>query len=247
MNATGFRRRDGSRPFVIGHRGVRGAAPENTMAAFALAANQGAEGVELDVRVCRSGEVVVCHDPALARATGGRDERAVAELDASELAKVDIGNGESVPLLGAVLAWAAGAGRSINVEMKRDVPNRTRLVVETVRLLRDWQHARVIVSSFDPWMLAHFGWLLPGVPRGYLFEPERAYLRTGWPATLLGAAAVHPERSLCRPEQVAKWRARGKLVNVWTVNDPNEARALSDLGVDALITDKPDVILGALS
>ena len=63
MVAASLRRRDGDPPFILGHRGVRGEAPENTMAAFALAAQSGANGVELDVRLCRSGEVVVCHDP----------------------------------------------------------------------------------------------------------------------------------------------------------------------------------------
>ncbi|HEY3592692.1 MAG TPA: glycerophosphodiester phosphodiesterase [Polyangiaceae bacterium] len=248
MNATGFRRPAGARPFVLGHRGVRGTAPENTMAAFELAARSGADGVELDVRLCRSGELAVCHDPTLTRATSQRDTRRVADLDAAELAKVDVGGGQGVPLLRDVLAWADGARRTVNVEMKRDVPGRRALVAATAQLLRERTgNSPVIVSSFDPWMLGYLGWLLPGVPRGFLFEPKRTYLRNGWPATLLGAAAVHPERTLCRPEQVAKWRARGKVINVWTVNDPSEARTLADLGVDAIITDKPDLILAAIS
>ena len=61
----------------MGHRGVRGAAPENTMAAFEEASRQGADAIELDVLVCRSGEAVVIHDPTLTRLTGGADTRAV--------------------------------------------------------------------------------------------------------------------------------------------------------------------------
>src|SRR5437899_2504336 len=99
MDAASFRRRDGAPPLIFGHRGVRGEAPENTMAAFELAAASGADGVELDVRLCRSGEVVVCHDPTLARATGGKDERAVADLDLAELRRADVGAGQGVPLL----------------------------------------------------------------------------------------------------------------------------------------------------
>lgn len=247
MNATGFRRRAGSPPWVVGHRGVRGAAPENTMAAFELAARAGADGVELDVRLSRSGELVVCHDPTLERATRGRDVRAVADVDSAELATIDVGDGQGVPRLRDVLDWAEGHGRTVNVEMKRDVPSRRQVVDATARLLGERAgRPAVIVSSFDPWMLGYLAFVLPAVPRGFLFEPGRAYLRSGWPATLLRAAAVHPERTLCSPERVAKWRARGMLVNVWTVNDPSEARALSALGVDAIITDRPDVILSAV-
>src|SRR3954470_13188087 len=88
-----FRRREGAPPFVYGHRGVRGEAPENTMAAFEIAANAGAAGFELDVRVCGSGELVVCHDPTLERFTQGRDRRKVAELGWPDLGKVDVGSG----------------------------------------------------------------------------------------------------------------------------------------------------------
>src|SRR6476646_7269082 len=131
MNATSFRRLSGAPPYVFGHRGVRGAAPENTMAAFELAAASGADGVELDVRLCRTGELVVCHDPTLARFTGGRDERKVADLDLGELARADVGSGQGVPPLAEVLRLARDRKLRVNVEMKRDVPNRRLVVRET--------------------------------------------------------------------------------------------------------------------
>src|SRR2546423_4915557 len=130
-----FRRPKGAPPLVFGHRGVRGEAPENTMTAFELAASGGAAGVELDVRLCRSGEVVVCHDPSLERMTGGRDSRNVADLTLAELQRIDVGNGERVPPLEQVLGWARARPILVNVELKRDVPNRVRLVRETARLL----------------------------------------------------------------------------------------------------------------
>src|SRR5689334_23918619 len=122
MDVTRFRRQDGAPPFVYGHRGVRGEAPENTMAAFELARKYGVQGVELDVRPCRSGEVVVIHDPTLVRSTGGRDSRAVADLDLRELREADVGAGERVPLLTEVLDWARASKLCVNVEIKRDVP-----------------------------------------------------------------------------------------------------------------------------
>jgi glycerophosphoryl diester phosphodiesterase len=216
------------------------------MEAFELAGRAGADGIELDVRLAGSGAVVVCHDPTLERLTGGRDARAIAALHHGELAKIDLGHGQGVPLLTEVLALADRHRLRVNVEMKRDVPSRRRLVAQTVRVLRDRASPAVLVSSFDPWMLAYFGWLLPAVPCGYLFAPDQKYQRSGWPATLLRAAAMHPERSLCRAERIRLWRARGRLVNVWTVNDVGEARALSELGVDAVITDDPASLVGAL-
>jgi glycerophosphoryl diester phosphodiesterase len=91
-----FRRAPGAPPLVYGHRGVRGDAPENTMAAFSMAADAGAVGVELDVRSCQSGELVVCHDPTLERVSQGHDVRNVADLHYAELRQVSLGCG-SVP------------------------------------------------------------------------------------------------------------------------------------------------------
>jgi glycerophosphoryl diester phosphodiesterase len=248
---TVFRRRDGGPPLIFGHRGVRGAAPENTMAAFELAAASGADGIELDVRLCRSGEVVVVHDPTLARYTGGKEPRAVADLDLAELSRVDVGGGQTVPLLGDVLAWAAGKRLAVNVEIKRDVPDRRRLVRETARAMRPFASTTpgVMASSFDPWMLAHFGWLLPDVLRGSLFSSDsqlERLQRSGWVARAIGARAVHPERTLVVPERCRRWKKHGSLINVWTVNDVAEAESLSAMGVDAIISDVPAEMVRAL-
>jgi glycerophosphoryl diester phosphodiesterase len=249
MVAASLRRRDGDPPFILGHRGVRGEAPENTMAAFELAAQSGANGVELDVRLCRSGEVVVCHDPALTRATEGRDTRLVADVALRELLEVDVGGGERVPVLEEVLAWARGQNMCVNVEIKRDVPERLKTVRETARVLRRAEGSVVIVSSFDPGMLAYFGWLLPAVPRGSLFGSDQRLLKlhtSGWVAALVRAVAVHPEKNLVSRDRCRTWKKHGKLVNVWTVNDPTEARSLADMGVDAIVTDVPRVLVHAL-
>lgn len=251
MDAATLRRRDGAPPFIFGHRGVRGEAPENTMAAFELAADVGANGVELDVRLCRSGEVVVCHDPTLARSTGGKDTRAVADLDLRELRGADLGGGQRVPLLEEVLAWARGHNLLVNVEIKRDVPDRRKTVQETASVLRNAKSTRsnVIVSSFDPWMLAHFAWLLPAVPRGTLFASDQRLLwlhTSGSIAALVRAEALHPDKALVSRDRCRTWKKHGKIVNVWTVNDPAEARSLADMGVDAIVTDVPRLLLNAL-
>jgi glycerophosphoryl diester phosphodiesterase len=236
---TAFRRRSGAPPFIFGHRGVRGDAPENTMAAFDLARASGADGVELDVRVCRSGELVVCHDADLTRATRGKDTRCVADLDRSELARVDVGGGEPVPSLNEVLAWARACDLRVNVEMKRDVPDRDVVVRATAEILAAGALPPIIVSSFDPWMLASLRRQRRSVLLGYLFASDQRWTRSGWLTGVLRAGAVHPERTEIDAKRCRAWKESGRIVNVWTVNDVNEGRALAALGVDAIITDVP--------
>jgi glycerophosphoryl diester phosphodiesterase len=162
-----------------------------------------------------------------------------------------VGGGEAVPLLADVLGWAAGKRLAVNVEIKRDVPDRKRLVRETARVMRPFASAApgVMASSFDPWMLAQFGWHLSSVLRGSLFSSDsrlERLQRSGWVARAIGARAVHPHRTLVVPERCRRWKKHGSLINVWTVNDVAEARQLSAMGVDAIISDVPSDMVRAL-
>src|SRR4051812_41502440 len=87
-------RKPGALPLVLGHRGARHAAPENTHAAFELARREGAAGVELDVRLVKTGQIVVLHDPTLGRVTGNTDRRAAEQLTWAEAQRADVGKGE---------------------------------------------------------------------------------------------------------------------------------------------------------
>ena len=107
---------------MYGHRGTRRGAPENTLARDAAArSTQGADGIELDVRLCGSGEVVVMHDPDL-HARGGRAAVAAQTRRCRSCARHDLGGGERVPTLDAAMDLVLGAGRLLNVELKPDVP-----------------------------------------------------------------------------------------------------------------------------
>jgi len=88
-----WQRPEGARPFVLGHRGARHAAPENTLAAFELARTEGADGIELDVRLDGSGRVIVLHDPTLVRVTRGADTRHAEDIPSRELSRLDVGKG----------------------------------------------------------------------------------------------------------------------------------------------------------
>jgi glycerophosphoryl diester phosphodiesterase len=244
----GFFDRRAGRPLVIGHRGVRRAGVvENTLDAFEAAIRDGAEAVELDARVCASGELVVLHDPTLARVTGGADDRAAADLPLIEISRVDLPGGARVPSLAEVLAFARGRGLPVNVELKHDVPSRAASIRAAARLLGGWDRAHgILVSSFDPAILAGLRLLAPRLPRALLVHRSR------WEDVAAAAArtalfdAVHVERVLTRPDLVRALLARGLVVNVWTVNDPAEARDLAALGVHGLITDDPAEVRAAL-
>jgi glycerophosphoryl diester phosphodiesterase len=234
---------------VVGHRGGRGAGwpPENTLAAFEKARSQGAHAVELDVRLCRSGEVVVVHDRSLARVTGNRETRDVADLSFRVLASVELGEGQTVPRLDDVLAWSKASGCALNVELKHDVPDRVALVRAVARSLRG-SGERPLVSSFDPLILVLLRAFAPEVPRALLTDPSQHSARALHAlARPLFIAALHVERRQASWAGVARWKRRGLTVGVWTVNDPSEARQLRDAGVDLLISDEPGRVLDAIA
>lgn len=245
----GWRRRPGAPPLVFGHRGVRGPLPENTLAAFARARDEGADAIELDVRLARDGVIVVAHDPDLARVTRGRDRRAIAEMSSGELSRVDVGDGQGVPTLAETLALAAARGLRVNVELKRDVPSRralVRAVVDLVRDVRDGERS-VMLSTFDPAMMLELRARARGLLVALIVHAGQRRYRPFLVARALGVGALHPERLLVASgETLARARARGLVVNVWTVNDEREASDLAALGVDGLITDRPALVGAAV-
>jgi glycerophosphoryl diester phosphodiesterase len=218
------------------------------MAAFELAAQQGADAIELDVLVCRSGEAIVIHDPTLERVTGGEDTRAVADLTYGELRRVDVGGGERAPLLAEVLSFVRERRLGVNIEMKRETPNRLGVVRATARLIRSFDPGCPrIVSSFDPLMLAAFATMAPRVPRALVVH--RSWYRhyaLALPLPL-GLTAVHVERTIASPELLRRLKALGLAVSVWTVNTPSEALDLAMIGADGIITDAPGEILEAFA
>lgn len=241
-------KRTPARPFVLGHRGARRRAPENTLSAFELAMEEGADGVELDVRLSGDGDVIVLHDSDLSRVTSGRDGRKAEDLKHSDLPRTDLGGGEPVPLLADVLRWAEARGAKVNVELKSDVTHRIRFVLSVARLVASHRHAAewILFSSFDPRLVVALSYLLPWVPTGWLFEKSDYVPRGTGLERLARAAAVHPRHPLVTDETARAWKHAGFALNVWTVNDEAEARRLDKIGVDAIITDEPGKILRAL-
>ena len=152
-------RKGGARPLVLGHRGARHAAPENSMKAFELALAEGADGVELDVRLDGDGRVIVLHDRTLERVSKGAETRDVEALGAAELARVDIGDGERAPLLADVLAWSRERRARVNVELKKDVGRPFTLIDGVARAVRNGGRAEelLVFSSFHPGFVSALG------------------------------------------------------------------------------------------
>jgi glycerophosphoryl diester phosphodiesterase len=232
------------RPLVLGHRGASRDAPENTIAAFRLAVEQGADGVELDAWRCATGEVVVAHDEDLSRVAGA--PLRIPDAPLAALRAVDVGarggggfRGERIPLLEEALESVPGA--IVNVELKSRGGRDLRLADAVARVLARARAAdRVLVSSFDWRLVAAFRVAAPGVPTGLLFDGERAWRARTWLATrLFRPAAVHPERPLATDARVRAWARRGLAVYVWTVDDPAEAARLAAAGAAAVITNVP--------
>lgn len=238
-----------SAPLVIAHRGSAAHAPENTLAAFVLAADQNADAIELDAKVTRDGHVVVMHDPTVDRTTDGHGR--VSDLTWAEIRQLDAGSnfdprfkGERVPLLEEVFE-AVGRRVLINVELTNYTSRGDGLELKAIDLIMRHQlEERVILSSFNPLGLRKVKFNRPGMACGLLYSADQSfYLRYGWPAFLIPRLeAHHPHYTQVTAAFVGRRHARGQKVNTWTVNDAAAIRAAVVAGVDGLIGDDPILI-----
>jgi glycerophosphoryl diester phosphodiesterase len=232
---------------IAAHRGSSGSAPENTLAAFRRAAEDGADMIELDVRFSRDMCPVVIHDRTLRRTTNGRGRVHTAPWE--YLRTLDAGGwfasrfaGEPIPLLSDVFDILPPE-MPINVEVKTDGDRRPlRLLVDRLaELLRQCTRTRpVIVSSFDHRFLMQFGPLAGPVELGALLLPVRhAAQRPSTIARRLGATTVIYSRAQLRRRHVDDAHAHGIHVGVYTVNTPVQLRRVERYGVDLVFTNFP--------
>jgi len=216
--------------FVYGHRGASHDHPENTIEAFRAAADQGADGVELDVRRTLDGQLVVHHDPDLP------DGRRISHLAASELP-------DPVPTLRAALE--ACIGMTVNVEIKHgddpDAFDEDRRVAD--QTLECWSSMPVrppiLVSSFDLEVIERVKAVDASVPTGYLVlgvdEPLDAIAR----CRDGGHQAVHPWDPMVDPGIVERALRAGIEINVWTVDDEERITTLAAWGTSGVVTNRP--------
>jgi glycerophosphoryl diester phosphodiesterase len=239
-------------PAIIAHRGSSAYAPENTLAAFKLALQQGADGIELDAKLSADGHVVVIHDPAVDRTTPFHGK--VADLRLAELRKMDAGShfdiafkGESIPTLEEVFK-AVGQLTYINVELTNYASPSDTLPEKVADLVRQYKLAqRVIFSSFNPIALVRIRRLVPEAPIGLLaFPGARGWLARSHLGRLVKYQSLHPELSDATAALINRVHKHSGRVFVYTVNRQEDMQRLFALGVDGIFTDDPLLAQNAL-
>lgn len=236
------------------HRGGARLWPENSLLAFRRALELGADFVELDVHLARDGQVVVIHDPTLERTTTGMGEvRATTLPDLQKLRLRDSGGSrtdEPVPMLEEVLDLVAPSAAALLLEIKTALRRERYNGVEdrVLELLRArGLGARTVVTSYETAVLRRVRELDSAIRTG-LVVSEWSLDRQGaspetaieW-ATVAGATDIAFQYTLLAPAVLATARQRGLRVAAWTVNDDAEMRRMIELGVDIVITDRPDL------
>lgn len=232
-------------PVIFAHRGASAYAPENTIAAFRLAIEQGADAIELDAKLSQDGSVMVIHDQTVDRTTTGSGR--VNEMTAFELTRLDAGSyfdwafrRETIPLLDEVFS-AFGTETTINVELTNYASPRDTLPQKVAELVRlHHLQERVLFSSFNPYALVKIRGLLPECPIGLLsFQGFKGAWSRTWLGRLLNYDSLHPEVSDVSEGLVKTAHKHQKAVYVYTVNDRQVMQELFDLQVDGLFTDDP--------
>jgi len=220
----------------IGHRGAAGYEPENTLRSFRKAIELKADMVELDVHICKSGEVVVIHDEGVDRTTNGTGK--VCELTLRELKRFDAGKGEIIPTLEDVMHHIDGA-TGINIELKGEG------TAEPVHRITDefmddgWKKSALLISSFNLEELMAFK-SLSDIRIGLLYgQLNESILET---ADRLNAFSLNPYYKGINSDFIKDAHVRGFSVYPWTVNDPRDIAEMKALNVDGIISDYPDRI-----
>lgn len=233
----------------FGHRGASAYAPENTLAAFNLAFEMGAHGVELDVGLTKDRVPVVIHDDKVDRTTDGHG--AIRDLTLAEVKRFDAGvrfdekyRGEKIPTLAEVLTTAGKRG-IVNIELKSGTLSNVGLEVVAIAKVIEATNAadRVIVSSFNHFALHRMHALIPSVPLGLLYFNR---VPISFPQEelrpLARPTALHPRFVVVTPGFMHWAQTMEYAINTWTVDEPAEMRRLIALGVNSIMTNKPDVL-----
>lgn len=231
-------------PLVFGHRGALADAPMNTLPAFELAYEQGAAGVELDVHFSADNELVIVHDFTVDKTTDS--EGKVSDMSLAQLKELDAGSwfsdsftGTRIPTLNEVFE-AVGQKLYINVEIKHLELEPNGLEEAVLACIQEHNLAeRVIVSSFNPHVLVRFQKIAPQIPLGYLLYAGSVLPNIDEILPPTHYQAIHYHHEMIDADAVAKAQKHQHRINTWTVNDPDRARELAKMGVDAIITDNP--------
>jgi glycerophosphoryl diester phosphodiesterase len=243
---------------VVAHRGASAHAPENTMEAYRLAVEAGADAVELDVHLSRDGQMPLIHDDTVDRTTNGTGS--VAEFEMDDLRQLDAGarfaladgsnpyegKGLTIPTLPEVLDWLPDSvGLVVEIKARAAVPS----VLEALRGRPVYEEGRTSIISFDEGSINEVHAMNPEVPTGYLLVPSQPLEPALRWAVEKGHAAVHPyegDLGLDPAPALAQAMAYGRQLGCYVVNDPQRMKHLAVYGLWGFVTDVPDVARQAL-
>ena len=214
----------------IGHRGAKGYVAENTLASFQKAIDLGTDGIELDVHLCQSGELVVIHDDTIGRTTSGKGF--VKDYSAAKLKAF------GVPTLISVFELV-NQKCFINVELKTyETADKVTELIEHFVSAKNWDYADVIVSSFDWNALQRVSFLNDKIQIGVLTNTDLDLALAF--AKFIKAYSIHPYYHLLTKENVIQMQSKNFKVYPWTVNEPEDIIFVKSLHVDGIISDFPD-------
>lgn len=262
-----------TRPSVVAHRGASDSSPEHTLAAYRKAIEAGADGLECDVRLTADGHLVCVHDRRIERTSNGRGVLSAMSLD--ELNALDWGSWKNpwadldedadppdpdirtVLTLETLLAMVRDCGRPVELAIETKHPTRYAGLVER-RLIETldrfgWAYPKLGTES--PARVMSFSWLslrrmrerAPGLRTVLLMDRIPLRFRDGSLPTGVSIAGPSLEIVSVHPEYVDRCHGHGHPVHVWTVNAESDMRNCLQLGVDALITDRPELAIATVS
>ena len=220
----------------FGHRGAKGHVTENTLESIQKALDLGVDGIEIDVHVCKTGELVVFHDFTLDRITDGTGE--IGKFSLSELKQLKVENLYSIPTLTEVLDLIDNK-IFINIELKGEhTANPTCAVIKDYVDNKNWTMDHFIVSSFQEKELLDVFSCNPNIVLGVL--TKASVNQAVALAKRINAKAIHPNLALLSKDNVKQTQDQGYKVNVWTVNTKQAIARMKSYNVDAIISDFPD-------
>jgi glycerophosphoryl diester phosphodiesterase len=240
-------------PVLIAHRGASAHAPENTLAAFKLAASQGAPAIELDVQLSSDGSVVVFHDTTLSRTTNGHGKIRRHTLDQLKILHAGAAFGSAypsarIPTLEEVF-YELDPNIYLNIELKNinspfdSLPERTASLISENKAEK-----RVLISSFNPVALSRMARHLPTIPRGLLLhKPAQVDLYLSLPGLISRYQTINISYACVTRFRVDSLHKAGKKVFVYTLNHPEDIQYAIESGVDGFFTDDPALGLRTLS
>jgi glycerophosphoryl diester phosphodiesterase len=242
------------RPLLFAHRGCSSVAPENTMAAFRKAKEFALPGIELDIHLCASGELVVAHDDTFLRTAN--DARNIEDLTYEEIRSIDVGSffhasfkNERVSLLEEVLEEFC-PGMYIDIELKTRKTSHDFLPEAAAKVLKSFGekiNQSITISSFNPFCLRAFKKYAPNIPTALIWSNDEEVpliLRQGQGRLIAGCDYLKPEHA--QVKRARRFIKHGPIIP-WTIDDGDLAKQMMTFGVEGIISNKPQELIAQIT